>query len=226
MTANHRRQYKGGSGARVIAVTGLAAVGTLGIGLGAAGSLGATTGTSPAPRATAPAKIYACYSDKTDALSYLNYPTVTKCPSGETRVSWNTVGPQGAQGARGPKRAQGAQGAQGVRGPQGAQGPQGSQGPPGPQGSAGPQGGQGPKGSQGARGARGRRGARGTPGSQGPQGSAANVTATDASATYGTSGPIISSKPTVVASLRATLPQSKSPSSGRWPRGLRLANAE
>jgi hypothetical protein len=38
MTANHRRQYKGGSGARVIAVTGLAAVGTLGIGLAAAGS--------------------------------------------------------------------------------------------------------------------------------------------------------------------------------------------
>jgi hypothetical protein len=105
----------------------------------AVGGLGAL-GTATPATATAPTKIYACYSDKTDALTYLNYPTVKKCVGGETLISWNTSGAQGAKGATGAQGAQGAQGSkgpQGVKGPQGSAGPQGAQGPPGPQGPAG-----------------------------------------------------------------------------------------
>jgi hypothetical protein len=97
-------------------------------------------GASPA---TSSAKIYACYSDKTDALTYLNYPTVKKCASGETLISWNATGAQGAQGAKGSAGAQGAQGsagAQGAKGSTGAQGAQGSAGAQGHQGAQGPNG--------------------------------------------------------------------------------------
>jgi hypothetical protein len=51
----------------------------------AVGSAGATIGNlavAAASPATSSTKIYACYSDSTDALTYLNYPTVKKCASG------------------------------------------------------------------------------------------------------------------------------------------------
>lgn len=46
--------------------------------------------------------------------------TTTRCPSGEQRISWNAVGPQGATGATG---ATGAAGPQGTTGATGAAGP-------------------------------------------------------------------------------------------------------
>ena len=112
--------------------------------------------------ASGPAKVYACYSDTTGTLSYLNYPKVTTCASGSTMISWNVRGPQGALGPQGPQGAlgpQGPQGALGPQGPQGALGPQGPQGKRGATGVAGPQGVSGPQGPQGATGARGPSGA-------------------------------------------------------------------
>jgi collagen triple helix repeat protein len=117
-------------------MSGSAAAGTSGSAAHAAGA--ATTG-----------KIYACYSDSTKKLFYLNYPKVKNCPAGQTRLSWNAQGPQGSQGsrgARGPQGSAGPQGPRGVRGPQGSAGPQGPQGATGPQGAAGPQGPRGPQG--------------------------------------------------------------------------------
>jgi Collagen triple helix repeat (20 copies) len=178
MSSSHRR--KGLSKAGVAA--GLAATLLTG---GVAVAAGET------PVLASSSKIYACYSDTTGALSHLDYPTVKKCPSGETLISWNASGAQGAQGAKGSQGASGAQGAQGAQGARGATGPQGAQGASGPegargaqgaagsngpQGSAGPQGSTGPQGasgSKGAQGSAGTQGAQGAPGAQGPAGAVA-----------------------------------------------------
>jgi hypothetical protein len=110
-------------------------------------SASAAAGTSGSPALAAgtatAGKIYACYSDSTKKLFYLNYPKVKNCPAGQTRLSWNAQGPQGRQGSRGPRGPQGSAGPQGPRGPVGPQGPRGAtgaQGAPGPQGPRGPQG--------------------------------------------------------------------------------------
>jgi hypothetical protein len=104
-------------GSTAMAATGLLAAAVMG-GLPAAAS-GAAAHSSTAT------KIYACYSDKTGVLTYLNFPKMKSCPGGATRISWNAAGPQGAQGPPGP---QGSQGPQGQRGPQGVPGSQGAQG--------------------------------------------------------------------------------------------------
>jgi len=170
-----QRLPTGVSRAGAIAATGLVAVAALTVAPTAAGA--ATT------------KIYACYSDTSNELFYLNYPTDKTCPSGDTMISWNSKGAQGAQGttgaqgatgAQGPNGAQGSQGATGKAGPQGAQGAAGPQGTPGSQGHQGAQGfqgAQGPQGLQGAtgvtgvQGSQGHQGAQGTPGTPGTQGS-------------------------------------------------------
>ena len=84
------------------------------------------------------------------------------CRSNEAFVSWNSVGPSGAQGPVGPVGATGPQGprglagerggigAQGVQGERGLAGPQGDRGDVGPEGPAGPQGPQGPAGTSAA----------------------------------------------------------------------------
>jgi hypothetical protein len=72
------------------------------------------------------ATIYAC---KLNALGTIRIVSAnTNCSSYETKISWNTDGPQGPTGP---------QGAQGPQGPIGPQGPQGPQGPAGPQGASG-----------------------------------------------------------------------------------------
>lgn len=58
------------------------------------------------------------------------------CRSGETPVTWNIQGPQGAPGPQGLPGPPGLPGPQGLPGQPGPQGPQGV---PGPQGPAGPQ---------------------------------------------------------------------------------------
>ena len=79
--------------------------------------------------------IYACYSNSTGEM--FRVTSTQTCPAGETKISWNQAGPQGAKGAQG---AQGAKGAQGAAGAQGGSGPQGAVGAKGAQGAAGAQG--------------------------------------------------------------------------------------
>ncbi len=156
---NRRRTGKARSGAQLVAATSLAAAGTLGAALGSAALAGAANST----------KIFACYSTKTNALSY--DPKGAKCASGETLISWNASGPQGARGAKGSRGAIGAQGAKGAQGAQGATGPQGAQGGAGPQGAIGAQGAAGANGAQGSAGPQGSTGPQGAPGTKGTQGS-------------------------------------------------------
>jgi hypothetical protein len=63
--------------------------------------------------------ISACADKKTGIL---HLKTRGRCKRGQTRVTWNQVGPQGPQGTPGPQGPQGSAGPQGVQGPQGAQG--------------------------------------------------------------------------------------------------------
>ena len=96
------------------------------------------TGIAAASAGASPSRtIYACYSDKTHALSYSPKHT---CSAGSTLISWNEVGPRGPRGALGPQGPRGAQGALGPQGPQGPQGQQGKRGLRGPPGARGPAG--------------------------------------------------------------------------------------
>lgn len=77
------------------------------------------------------------------------------CKSYETQISWNEMGPAGAQGMQGetgPAGPQGLQGETGPAGPQGVQGDAGQAGEQGIQGETGPQGPAGPPGSPGSAG--------------------------------------------------------------------------
>jgi hypothetical protein len=148
----------------------------------------ATTGIAMATTGSVTDRIYACYSNTTHELFYVNYPT-ERCTAGETRISWRKAGPQGAQGAQG---AQGVQGAQGAAGPQGVEG---SVGPQGPQGARGMRGPQGPQGRAGARGATGAQGAPGPQGATGPQGAPGLAPPIVYSQTYASgTGPVVTSK--------------------------------
>ena len=154
----------------------------------------------PASAGSGSTTIFACYSDSTDALSYLK-PPATSCPSGSTKISWAEIGPQGAQGkagaqgAQGKSGANGAQGAQGEAGAQGGQGAQGrsggagAQGTPVQSGTAGAQGTTGANGPQGATGARGATGPQGGTGATGGQGATGPQGATGAMGAQGTTGP-------------------------------------
>ncbi len=63
-----------------------------------------------------------------DSKGKLTIVSTATCPSGETLLTWNTVGPQGPAGAQGPQGATGATGATGPAGLTGAAGPQGPAG--------------------------------------------------------------------------------------------------
>jgi hypothetical protein len=157
-----------------VAATGLVATG-LSIAAGGTASVAAASGAT---------KIYACYSDTTDRLLYLNFPKAKKCDSGETMISWNAEGPQGAAG------------------PQGSAGPQGDKGLPGPQGAAGITGARGPQGAQGPQGVQGPQGAAGPQGQAGPQGPSGSGPAYTYVKTFApASQPIINTYPTVIASI-------------------------
>lgn len=140
-------------------------------------AIGATTGGG---------SIYACLSTAGQFTKVSK--TVLKCAKGTTLISWNQVGPQGAQGVPGPQGIQGPAGITGMQGLPGANGldgqlgPQGLQGLIGPQGEAGPSGPKGdrgepgitgpigPQGEKGERGEKGEVGLRGETGDQGIQG--------------------------------------------------------
>ncbi len=120
MAATPKRR---GKRTRIAAAGALAATGFAASAAVGAGALGAS-----AAGAATSSKIYACYSTKTDALTYLDYPKVTTCARGETRISWNASGPQGAKGAKGAQGSAGSQGLKGAQGSIGVQGAQGAQG--------------------------------------------------------------------------------------------------
>jgi hypothetical protein len=69
---------------------------------------------------------YGCVSSSTGTTVIVTKAAV--CPTGQYKISWNKVGPQGKTGLQGPT---------GLTGPAGPNGPIGPQGPTGPQGPAG-----------------------------------------------------------------------------------------
>ena len=164
MAATPKRR---GKRTRIAAAGALAATGFAASAAVGAGALGAS-----AAGAATSSKIYACYSTKTDALTYLDYPKVTTCARGETRISWNASGPQGAKGAKGAQGSAGSQGLKGAQGSIGVQGPQGAQASAGSQGTQGHQGAQGAQGAQASAGSQGTQGHQGAQGAQGAQASA------------------------------------------------------
>jgi hypothetical protein len=103
------------------------------------------------------ARIYACVNKKNDAMRLAT--AGQSCSKGWKKISWNAVGPAGADGAvgaQGEAGPSGAPGAQGPRGLQGEPGPTGGPtGPVGPAGLPGPVGPTGPAGADGADGADG-----------------------------------------------------------------------
>ncbi len=74
--------------------------------------------------------IHGCFKEANGSLRIVDTPD--ECQKNEHYISWNQVGPEGAQGPPGPQGAIGVEGPQGPPGPQGATGSEGPQGPPGP----------------------------------------------------------------------------------------------
>ena len=136
---------------------------------GAWASASAASGASTAAATPKNSLIRACVDDATGRIIMRD-----RCEKGESRISWNRVGPAGPQGDAGPAGPEGPQGRAGPAGPQGERGPAGAggSGPAGPAGPAGPQGPPGPAGADGTDGVDGAPGAQGIQGPQGPQGPA------------------------------------------------------
>src|SRR6476659_9367354 len=101
-------------------------VGGLVTGLAATGIVMIVQAAIPDPNGV----IHACYRSNGN----LRLVDKSTCVAGETAISWNQGGAQGAPGEAG------LQGSQGIPGPQGAAGPSGTEGPQGTPGSQGPQG--------------------------------------------------------------------------------------
>ena len=122
--------------------------------------------------------IHACYPS-TGILRVVDTGKATKCPKGETPLTWSQTGqtgPSGATGAQGPTGPAGQQGPTGQSGPQGQKGdtgPQGAVGATGLAGAPGPKGDTGDPGTDGAQGQTGPTGPTGPAGPPGPTGSGA-----------------------------------------------------
>jgi hypothetical protein len=71
-----------------------------------------------------PSTIYACVNNSSGTIKIVGANDT--CKNNETKLQWNTEGPQGPAGPTGPA---------GPAGPQGPQGPQGETGPQGPAGA-------------------------------------------------------------------------------------------
>jgi BclA C-terminal domain/Collagen triple helix repeat (20 copies) len=126
-----------------------------------------------------PKQLYACVAGNFHTLNLTS--AGGNCPSGQSKISWNTAGPDGVAGPRG---ATGTTGARGATGAHGAVGPKGNAGAAG---SAGP---QGPAGSKGDTGAKGDNGAAGSAGTQGPAGPKGDTGDTGAAGPAGPAGAI------------------------------------
>jgi Collagen triple helix repeat (20 copies) len=119
---------------------------------------------------SSPKQLYACVAGYFHTLNLTS--AGRKCPGGQTKISWNAVGPRGVAGLRGATGKTGARGATGAAGASGAPGPVGPKGDVGAVGAAGP---QGPAGSKGDTGAAGSVGAPGPAGPKGDTGAAGSV---------------------------------------------------
>jgi hypothetical protein len=115
-----------------------------------------------------PKQLYACVAGYFHTLNRTS--AGQKCPGGQSKISWNAVGPRGVAGLRGATGARGAVGPKGEVGAAGAPGPQGPAGPKGDTGAAGSAGAQGPAGSKGDTGDAGSTGPVGPAGPTGPAG--------------------------------------------------------
>lgn len=73
--------------------------------------------------------LYACVHNKAQTVKMTSASKA--CPSGYTKISWNTAGIKGDTGAQGPKGDAGPAGTKGDTGPVGAQGEIGPTGAPG-----------------------------------------------------------------------------------------------
>jgi len=85
--------------------------------------------------ANPPVTYYACVVHKTGAMKVV--AKLTKCASGQYKISWNKLGPQGQPGTPG---SPGTPGPPGPPGPPGAPGQPGTPGAPGAPGAPGPAG--------------------------------------------------------------------------------------
>lgn len=118
--------------------------------------------------------LFAC---KLNALGTIRMVSATTaCSTNETRISWNSTGPQGpagpqgATGGQGPAGPKGVPGLPGGTGPVGSRGSKGDTGPAGPAGTAGAAGPTGPTGNTGPVGPQGLQGLKGDTGEKGPVG--------------------------------------------------------
>lgn len=147
------------------------------------------------PRVGQAATIYACYQKSAGIVKLASGPGQCNNNS-EIPISWNEVGPQGAQGPAGPQGVAGPQGPVGpmgltgpigVTGPQGAKGDTGAAGPAGVAGPVGPAGAPGPSGPVGAIGPQG---LKGETGATGPAGVAGPAGAQGIAGVAGPQGPV------------------------------------
>ena len=136
-----------------------------------------------APRSDA-STLYACVKKSGAARILTKKP---RCKRDETKLSWNTTGPPGQNGAAGKE---GAPGKEGKEGGSGGKGLTGSTGPAGEKGATGPEGGSsGGKGATGATGPTGPAGPTGGKGATGPEGgSSGGAGATGATGPTGEKG--------------------------------------
>ena len=125
-----------GSVLRKTAVGGATAVVLIGGGSAVAAAAGSATASSPVYQG--------CLSQLRVLYNVQVNPTTTPtCARGDSPISWNQTGPQGARvpkgdtGDVGPAGPAGPQGEKGEKGDARATGPQGPQGIPGPHGPAG-----------------------------------------------------------------------------------------
>jgi cysteine-rich repeat protein len=94
--------------------------------------------------------IYGCYKDKKGKLRIVKKPG--DCKKHEIAISWNMVGPAGADGAVGPKGDKGDPGTNGINGTNGTNGIDGADGT---DGAVGPKGDKGDPGTNGINGTNG-----------------------------------------------------------------------
>ncbi len=117
--------------------------------------------------------IYACYQKNVGMLRIVD--SASDCKPSEIAISWNVLGPQGAQGPAGPKGDPGPAGPAGPKGDAGLAGPKGDTGLAGPKGDTGPAGPKGDTGLAGLKGDTGPAGPAGIAGRDGAQGPAGPI---------------------------------------------------
>lgn len=124
----------------------------IGVTAGALIAAGAALTTAASSTGSGEPKVLTACVSREQSAAYLMSSNGGRCPTGMTRLNWNT---QGARGPQGKTGAKGAAGATGAVGPAGAKGEAGPAGPAGPRGEAGPAGDQGAPGPAGPQGPQG-----------------------------------------------------------------------